>query len=134
MAVLSLRWDPRDDRRHAYRWEDPSEASTRQKGCELGASRLAIEALPMFPVCCSGRRARTVGFAADGERFRWPIWIYPATLAVAQSLLNSEELHSEAGESATALRALGIGQVYSSIRFAVDKYQTASFCVSEAWR
>jgi len=100
MAVLSLRWDPRDDRRHAYRWEDPSEPSTRQKGCELGASRLAIEALPMFPVCCSGRRARTVGFSADGELFRWPIWIYPATLAVVRSLLTSENLHSEKSESA----------------------------------
>lgn len=134
MAVLSLRWDPRDDRRHAYRWDDPSEASTRQKGCELGASRLAIEALPMFPVCCSGRRARTVGFAADGDRFRWPIWIYPATLVVVQSLLNSADLYSEDRKSAAALRALGIGQVYSSVRFPVDKYQTASFSISEVWR
>ncbi|MEK7994213.1 MAG: hypothetical protein AAB403_10455, partial [Planctomycetota bacterium] len=131
MVNLNLRWDPRDDRRHAYRWDDPSDASTRKSGCQLGANRLAIEALPLFPVCAIHRRARTVGFAPDGERFIWPIWIHPASLEVVRGLLTLEGLHREKIDR-RGLKLVGIAEIFCARRFAVDKFQTASFSTAES--
>ena len=132
LANLSLRWDPRDDRRHAYRWDDPSDAGTRRSGSQLGANRLALEALPLFTVCETRRRAATVAFSLDGRNFVWPIWIHPLCLDVVRSLLTLAKPEAELNSGERAhLRQLGIAIVFRARRFAVDKFQTASFAFAE---
>jgi CRISPR-associated endonuclease/helicase Cas3 len=130
---LNLRWDPRDDRRHAYRWDDPSDPKTRRSGSQLGANRLAVEALPLFTVCGTGRRPQTVGFSSNGNCFEWPIWTYPVGVDVVRSLLTlwkpGEGLRSD---NRVYLRQHGISAVFRSARFAVDKFQTASFGFAHA--
>jgi len=135
MVALNLRWDPVDNRRYALRWDDPSEQKTRRTGSQLGANRLAIEAIPFFPVVAVGRDSRTAGFAPSGsvERFSWPIWIHPANADVCRSLIALEQLQEDAARIDTSrLRSLGIREVFRCQRYAVDKYQTASFTPAHA--
>jgi hypothetical protein len=133
MTGENLRWDPCDDRRHAYRWDDPSGANTRRSGSQLGANRLAIEALPLFPVCPVGRGARTAGFDFNSEHFIWPIWGYVACVDAVRSLLAMAELRKDNAEGGRfGLRCFGVEQIFSARRFAVDKYQTCSFSSAES--
>jgi hypothetical protein len=99
LANLSLRWDPNDEQRYAHRWGDPSRVpERRQRGSMLGANRLAIEALPLFPSVPVGRRLRTTGFSGRSARdiaFAWPIWSPPVSLNVVRSVLSLKELQQE---------------------------------------
>jgi hypothetical protein len=121
----SLRWDPSDKREYALRWDDPSTDPAR---VQLAANRLAIEAIPLFPIHPRATRAATVGFhlVKQGRRtttrFRWPIWqvnggasTQGLTLDAIRSLLELPQLASPSDHRAE-LRQLGVQCVYESER------------------
>jgi len=118
----SMRWDPIDDRRYALRWNEPSSDPIRTV---RGANRLAIEALPLFPVMPRGTRLETTGFVTAGSRgtwFRWPIWSRPISMPVVQSLLASQRVR-QASTNEAALRRMGVEAVFKSQRLTVEKYR-----------
>lgn len=117
---LSLRLDPADQKDYALRWNDPSPegASTMH-----GACRLAVEALPIFPVL-PAPRPTTVGIASRAAS--WPIWSDPLPLDVVCSLLNSPEIQGEVDRESLARR--GIVEVYRSRKQSVGKY--TSFAIA----
>lgn len=119
---LSLRWEPTEDRRHAYQWTDPTDNSQRTTGSVLGANRLAVEALPFFPTAPLNRGRRTVlattGFrrTPEGEvQWTWPIWAPAIPASVIASVLALPELQRSVPPAAE-LRSRGIVAVYRSIR------------------
>lgn len=135
MVAMNLRWDPVDDRRYALRWDDPSDTRTRKSGSQLGANRLAIQSLPFFPVIPVGRTARTVCFAPKGqtEFFEWPIWEHPIGMQVCSSILTQFHVRDAKSDRSTRdLSRVGIVTKFKCERYAVDKYQTASFGAAEA--
>lgn len=118
----SLRWDPRDDRRYALRWRQPSGDPTRTV---RGANRLAIEALPLFPTVPIGKRVETTGFTQrkkQGVLWTWPIWTTPLSLDVVRSLLTLPELGENVPDR-KRLTPLGIAEVYRSQRITEGKYR-----------
>jgi hypothetical protein len=133
----SLRWDPADDRRYAYRADNPATSKTRPT--VRGANRLAVEALPFFPTAPSGRELVTTGFrhlpaAERGGRtrwlLRWPIWADALPLDVVRSLLTHPGLW--AAEDLPSLRALGVVEVYECERISEGQYRNftpASACL-----
>ena len=127
LTNLSLRWDPRDDQRYALRWDDPSGDSTRAySGSMLGANRLAIEALPFFPVAPDGRRLRTTGFAEGqgyGTWFVWPIWETFIDVEVCRSLVAHEAL-SKSPPDRTRLAARGVVEIFRSRRLTIGKIRS----------
>lgn len=127
----SMRWDPVDDRRYAYRADNPAESKVFPIKTVRGANRLAIEALPFFPTMPRGRRLETACFpASDGRRaLRWPIWSMPLTLATARSLLLHPDLASTP-VAADRLRLLGVVEVFRSRRITQGQYR--NFTPAEA--
>jgi CRISPR-associated endonuclease/helicase Cas3 len=125
----SLHWDPSEDRRHAHQWNKPAGDPDRKKsGGMLGANRLALEAIPLFPSFPQprGRSLRTLGFTgqrATDTRWTWPIWNRWLTLPVVQSLMGLPELQSDSIDpsAATRLKAAGVIAVYRTRRIVVGK-------------
>jgi hypothetical protein len=118
----SMRWDPADDRRYALRWEEPSGDPIRTV---RGANRLAIEALPLFPVFPVDGKLATTGFKGTNSHntfLTWPIWSLPVGLDTVRSLLGLEELQADLPDR-TKLTALGIVEIYRSQRITVGKYR-----------
>ncbi len=125
---LSLRWDPADDRRYALRWNDPSGDVIRTV---RGANRLAIEALPLFPVAPVGKRLETTGFGQPYEHgvfWTWPIWEPSISLDTCRSVLALPELQ-EPQPNRASLLARGIVEVFRCERITVGKFRnlTPSF-------
>lgn len=130
---LSLRLDPQDDRRYALRWDEPSgdPAST-----ERGANRLAIEALPLFPVQPAAHRLETTAFTRRQRRgssrrdtfLTWPIWETPVTLEVVRSMLALRELQVESPPR-DELRDRGISEVFRCQRITLGKYRNFTAAV-----
>jgi hypothetical protein len=123
----TMRWDPADDRRYAYRADDPSNSRVFPIRTVRGANRLAVEALPLFPSAPRGRVLRTAGFTtskasrwADSE-VRWPLWDARVGLATARSLLTHVQLTMEAPDSAV-LWGLGVVQVFAARRIRNGDY------------
>jgi hypothetical protein len=117
-----MRWDPVDDRRYAYRADAPSGSKIAPMRTVRGANRLAIEALPCFPVVPQARRALAAGFRRlddmrrdDKWAVRWPIWTAPVDLWVAQSLIRHPDV-AKAPQHAERLRRLGVAEVFESRR------------------
>lgn len=91
-SQLSLRWDPGEYRPWATRWQDPS-----QEPAETveGAVRLAVLALPLFPLHPADEGARAPGFVDASPRtlrLRWPVWTPPARPAAVSALLTHPAL------------------------------------------
>jgi len=131
----TLRWDPEDDQRYGLRWRNPSgDPARKRRGSVLGANRLAIEGLPLFPTAPVGRRLQTTGFrgrTATDTALTWPIWVVPTTLEVCRSLLALEELQQEPHRiQRDGLRARGIVEIFRARRITVGKYR--NFTPSEA--
>ena len=126
--TLSLRYDPADDNRYALRWRNPSgDPARKSSGSMLGANRLAIEALPLFPTAPGERRLRTTactGFRSDDTYLHWPLWSAPLTLLEVQTLLMSRELLDHDG--ADDLRQRGVTAVLRSQRITVGKVRNFS--------
>lgn len=139
----TMRWDPLDDQRYALRWRNPSgDPLRRRRGAMLGANRLAIEALPLFPTAPVGRKLKTTGFHGESGRdcrWTWPIWSAKLSPDVVRSVLSLKDLQMLPGaavdgsEASNAeqrqrqkLRALGIVAVFRSRRLTIGKYRNFS--------
>lgn len=135
-AKLLLRWDPADDRRYALQWRDPSTDRERHtRGSVLGANRLAVEALPLFPcvptLAAAGQPLLcTTGFDRQGRVWTWPIWEDPIGVDACASLLahpTVQELGETDPENRGAiwprLRLLGVVDVFQSERVSVGYYR-----------
>ena len=121
----TLRWDPTDDIRHALQWRNPSGDPTRKsRGTMLGANRLGLEALPMFPAVPVGSRLDTTAFSGSGRRgtfFTWPIWECPIGVDVCRSVLATDGLQRDTVNP--TLRNRGIVAVFRSQRITEGKYR-----------
>lgn len=120
----SMRWDPSDDKRHAYQWTDPTDSSQREKGGMWGANRLAIEGLPLLPTMPS-HRLETTGFRqvdGRGPVWTWPIWSRPISIDTCRSLLALGNLQKRPLDR-KALAARGVAEVFSSRRISVRYYR-----------
>ena len=121
-VALSMRWDPRDDRRHALRWRNPSKVKIRTV---RGANRLAIEGLPMFPTAPRGPRLETTGFTGRSSRdtyWTWPIWGTPSAVNTVRSVLGLRGLQATEPDRAP-LAAAGIVEIYRSQRSTIGKFR-----------
>lgn len=118
-----MRWDSEDDRRYALRWDEPSKDPARTV---RGANRLAIAALPFFPVVpISGGSIATTGFQGRGSRdtyITWPLWSGWLTLDAVSSLLTLRELQAD-DSSLSVLPSRGICAVYRAQRITLGKYR-----------
>jgi hypothetical protein len=114
----SLRWDPVDDRRYAYRAFDPTNASVSPILTVRGANRLAIEALPWLPTFPCNNVARTRGFSRRPNRdidFTWPIWDCWLSAETVRTLLGLSELYEDK-PCRSNLEARGIVEIFRSRR------------------
>jgi hypothetical protein len=123
---LTVRWDPAEDKRYALQWGEPASDPTRGRtGSVLGANRLAIEGLPLFPSAPVGAILRTTGFTGTRSTdtfWTWPIWGSNLTLDTVRSLLALRDLQHGAPDR-RALSRMGVQEVYRSQRFTVGKYR-----------
>lgn len=127
----SMRWDPVDDRRYAYRADDPAKSKSYPIRTVRGANRLAIEALPLFPTAPDGKRLTTTGFPRpDSSRrggrtrwlIRWPIWQVTIPLSVVRSLLTHPAVVG--GEAPWAgLVAMGVVEVFEAERLTEGQFR-----------
>jgi len=126
----TMRWDPVDDRRYAYRADNPSDSKIAPIRTVRGANLLAIEALPSLPVVPQSRSSPAIGFRKQGSEWvvRWPIWTTPITLRVIESLLRHPDV-AAAPESHQRLRRLGVAEVFQARRVE-PRYR--SFTLAEA--
>ncbi len=124
LEMQSLRWEPAEDRRHAYQWHMPNGDPTKKKrGGMLGANRLAFEAWPLFPCFPKGDRVATRGFTGSGmfdTFWTWPLWSSPWTSDTIAGLLALPELQS-APVKVDELRGRGIAAAFRSQRILVGK-------------
>lgn len=131
-ATFGFRWDPNEDRRHAYRYKEPSKDKTL---VVHGANRLAAVVLPLFttvPVSDQGRaRLATTGFRRIGREVHavWPLWTEPADLDTILALLR-HPLLTAAQYDKDRVAHLAIATIMQAQRISVGKY--ASFTGAEA--
>lgn len=114
-----MRWDPIDDRRYAYRADDPAKA---QIHTVRGANRMAVEALRLFATVPQGSRLATTGFSSAGRSegrrdvyLRWPIWNGFISASTVRSLLVRSDVWSEPLRL-EELRLLGIREIFECRR------------------
>ena len=123
----SLHLDPSEDRRHAYQWNKPAgDPDRKSSGGMLGANRLALEAIPLFPSFPESDTLRTVGFTgtrSTDTRWTWPLWNVRISLPLTRSLLGAAILQKELLEAddLASLRSQGIVAVYRTSRILVGK-------------
>lgn len=125
---MSLRLDPVDDRRYALRWKEPSKDPG---ATEWGANRLAIEALPLFPVQSVAKQAKTTGFVSrkkQGTFFTWPIWCGALTMDVVRSAISLSTLQPES-PARQQLDRQGIVGVYRCQRITLGKFRNFTAAV-----
>lgn len=129
----SLHWEPTEDRRHAYQWHTPSGDPTRKKrGGMLGANRLALEALLLFPSFPAGDRLTTRGFSgtrANDTAWTWPLWSSCLSPDATASILSLPELQ-KTEVSTTKLRGFRVTGVFRSRRILVGKTPNLTAAVS----
>lgn len=118
-AAPSLRWDPIEDRRHAYRWLAPM---VDPPTTEAGGNALAAAAIPLFASVPTSRGLRTCGFRRrSGTWITWPIWSPAFDLPMVQTLLGLRELQAASPDRAL-LASYGVAEILRSERIVVDKY------------
>ena len=128
---FDLRWDPAGREPYALRWDNPQNKGAVREG---GASRLAIEALTLYPVAWpfigSAPDIMTPGWL-DRKTFFYPLWDMPLTLDGIGSLIRLSDVrlvtHGATGwdGEATAherLRAYSIRQVMAAQVESPSKY------------
>ncbi len=115
-----FRWDPAEDVRHAYRFDDPTKSATKQ-GTQHGANILAAVGLATLMVA-PHRRGPDIRLDVRGGRrerrfsLQWPIWAYPASLERICGMLDHPELHRMETRA-----MLGITEVFRSRQISVGK-------------
>ncbi len=115
---LSMRWDPIEDRRYALMDRDPTSSGNEARTMWM-ANLLAYRSLMLFATAPAGARLGTTGWCERRDRtggakrqfFTWPIWEFPASLNVVQSLLQLRELVAPK-PSRQELEERGIAEVY----------------------
>ncbi|MGF1660575.1 MAG: hypothetical protein ACFCUS_14220 [Rubrimonas sp.] len=116
-----LRFDHADDRRHAYRWKEPTADPT---VCEAGANILAVlglVALTAAPALAGGHiQLRQVGVRrppGSAVSLRWPIWRHAMSLAAVRAVLDHPALQDPAAQA-----ELGIVELRETRRVQAGKY------------
>lgn len=122
----SMRWDPMDDIRYALRWDKPSGDKTRKKsGSMWGANRLAVEALPLYPVQPTGIRLETTAVLekrGQPTQVTWPVWDGLLGLDEVRSVLALSRLQDERPDRRW-LGAFGIVEIFRCQRITQGKYR-----------
>lgn len=117
----SFRWDPAEDKMYALQANNPSDDGSLSV---VGANRLALEALVLFPVQPTSNGAATTGFIRPDARadpeFRWPIWTVPLTLAVTGSIVASPLLCGNTDRS--TYLDMGVATVFRSRQIKPNQY------------
>lgn len=107
----ALGWDPAAERMYALRHKAP----TREAAISVSAAtRLALEALPLFPVFPNQfGRLNTAGFVRNNREnvFQWPLWRMPIGLDALRTLLTTSELNDS-----ITLTKRGVVAMYRSVR------------------
>lgn len=124
-AVSGLRWDPAEDRRHAYAWKAPTDEGTTS---EAGANRLAaigFMALTAVPIIERGAvRLAALGIGRDEAGdvgVVWPIWRAPASLDAIRALLGHPGL-----DDPETRRRLGVVERRQARRVSAGKYMNVT--------
>lgn len=116
----SFRWDPAENKVYALQAGDPSDDGSLSV---VGANRLALEALVLFPVHPTSAGAATTAFAPastrSGLEFCWPIWTVPLAVNVMGSLLATTILHKA---SAAVRASMGVAAMFKSRQFKPNQY------------
>jgi len=106
----ALGWDPAAERMYALRHKKPGDETPTSVSAAI---RLALEAIPLFPVFPDKNgRLSTGGFVRIKREnvFQWPLWQAPISLDALKTLLTSE-LSDD-----TNLGRRGVNALYRSIR------------------
>lgn len=114
---LSMRWDPVEDRRHAYMDRDPGKGSNAPR-TEWMANLLAYRGLAFFPSAPAGGHLRTAGWRdqhRDEPQFTWPLWDHPLRPDAIRSILQLSELVEER-PNRRSLETRGVVAAYRSSR------------------
>jgi len=131
---IALRWDPADDRRHALRWTDPTQQTTKviqgkKKSSKIwtviGANRLAVEALPLYPAFPASNRLATTGFKGgrrDGKFWTWPMWDAFLNVEAVRSVLAISELQADQPDRAV-LAPRGVVEIHRAQKIGVGNYK-----------
>ena len=109
----ALGWDPAAERVYALRHKKPGEEAPTSVSAAI---RLALEALPLFPVFPDKTgRLHTSGFIRTKSRenvFEWPLWQAPISLDSLKTLLTSNLDKEHKSE----LAKRGVNALFRSIR------------------
>lgn len=119
----TLRFDPIDDRRYAYRADNPSTPNSKigRIRAVRGANRLAAEALSLYPTWPRQGGLETAGFQTGGANetfFFWPLWQEPMSLRALPSVLWNRGWETWSPER---LSALGVSELFCVQRFTNGK-------------
>jgi hypothetical protein len=93
--AVNFRWDPAEDRRYAYRYENPS--NNKPVDAVPGANLLAALGFPLFSVAPTRHDLLTLSFGSNERRnaITWPLWSRPLTVVSIRALLTLPELTNE---------------------------------------
>lgn len=116
---LSMRWDPREDRRYALMDRDPTATDNKSRTVWM-ANLLAYRALVLFSAAPRGARLVTTGWTweKDARHFTWPIWESALDFHGIRSVLALRELTSKSPDHAR-LRARGVVAAFRARRLQV---------------
>lgn len=120
-STKSFRWDPIEDRRHAYQFGDPS-LSKNQIGTQPGAARLAAVGFVVLSSVPTLRELRTLGLSSRGRETYvcWPLTGVAVGLAGLIALLAHPALGD--AQEAPMLKAYGVTAVCRSRRYQSGKF------------
>lgn len=110
---LSMRWDPREDRRYALSDVEPADEGAQTVWM---ANLLAYRSLVLFPCAPTRRGLGTTAWATEnGPALTWPLWEFAAAPDTVRTLLQLEELRSVRLNRAALLKR-GIATVFRAQR------------------
>jgi len=132
MRIKAFRWDPVEERRHAYQAGDPTEENNKL-GTVPGANLLAAAGLGVLAcVPCGGSLAApgvTVG--ANGTVcYCWPLVRVPVSLAGSLALLLHPALFRE--DAADELASYGAGMILKAVRWALGAANATYYTAGRA--